>query len=104
MPENLLPCIIAHFNEGVLHVLNMRRMVLYNNRWRLQWAVVESLDSELKTLAMEGSGVIKPLEWQIWFQIWVSSKGDDPKKVRRGGGSGMDSGTLRISREKLLVA
>ena len=43
MSRNLLPCIIALFNVRVLHIFNMGRMALHNERWRFRWAVIDSL-------------------------------------------------------------
>ena len=64
MPENLPPCITALFNVGALYIFNMERMVLHNDMRHFGGLLLRASDSELETLDVEGSEVIKSLEWR----------------------------------------
>ena len=65
MPENLPPCITTRFSVGALHVFNMERKVLYNDMRCFGGLLLRALDSELETSDVEGSELIKSLEWRI---------------------------------------
>jgi len=69
MSRNLLPCIIALFNVRVLHIFNMGRMALHNEGGDFDGLLLIASNSELETLVVDSSKMIKPLDCRIWFQI-----------------------------------
>ena len=63
MPGNLLQGIIDRFNVGVLHVFNVGRWYWVMIGGDFDGLLLRASDSDLENLTVEGSRVIKPLEW-----------------------------------------